>query len=471
MRLLHVEDDIDWFNRSVLPELSRICSHVDHASDYESAVQKLSSDIYDYVIVDQSIPMNDEVGDADVANGIRFADKVKTSFPGTPILILTGQSQEEVIERYIEDQEQGIFWDGEPRGLIKSRSKSRLVKALELIEHAANELNLLDQIELDINGNLQLDLYQKRVVRLFAKSNNAVAAMVKSLSGGLSASTVLQITLMDHNHHNCQFALAKIDCIEAVDQDVFNFKNQINKLPVASFPNLLGKYKVGCGKTQGAFYQFASEYKSDYFAALKNDESRALEVLKNIKSIFNSWEQAKAPSHGTLRDIRAILCSDHKFSLVRKLLPEYSYDELENKLIRYNESVQHGDLHGKNILLPENGDNPIIIDYGDVRLAPSVLDVVTLELSPYFHPDMAGSFRRDREYFLNWFDEQKCVDNSPFPRVAKFLKDMKKERAFMNNCYVAVTYGYALRQLSYPDTDHEIAFALIEASKNYFENQ
>ncbi|MEZ8405882.1 phosphotransferase [Vibrio splendidus] len=471
MRLLHVEDDTDWFNRSVLPELSRICSHVDHASDFASAEQKLKSAIYDYVIVDQSIPLNDEIGEADVSNGIRFADMVKMSFPGTPILILTGQSQEEVIERYIEDQEQGIFWDGKPRGLIKSRSKSRLVKALELIEHAADELNLLDQIELDIVDNLQLNLYQKRVVRLFAKSHDAVAATVKSLSGGLSDSTVLQITLMDHNHRNCQFALAKIDSIEAVEQDVFNFRNQINKLPVASFPYLLGKYQVGCGKTQGAFYQFASDYKSDYFEALKHDESRALEVLKKIRAIFNSWEQARAPSNGTLRDIRAILCSDHKFTLVRELLPEYNYDELENKRIHYNESVQHGDLHGKNILLPENGDNPIIIDYGDVRLAPSVLDVVTLELSPYFHPDMAGFFQKDREYFLDWFDEQKRVDNSPFPDVAKFLKDLKKERAFMNNCYVAVVYGYSLRQLSYPDTDHEIALALIEASKNYFENQ
>ncbi|HDV5439719.1 phosphotransferase [Vibrio vulnificus] len=471
MRLLHVEDDVDWFNRSVLPELIKICSRVDHASDFASAEQKLNSTIYDYVVVDQSIPLNNQIGEADVSNGIRFADMVKTSFPGTPILILTGQSQEEVIEKYIEDQEPGIFWDGQPRGLIKSRSKSRLVNALALIEHAANELSLLEQIELNIVDNLQLDLYQKRVVRLFAKSNNAVAAMVKSLSGGLSNSTVLQITLMDHNHNNCQFALAKIDNIEAVEQDVFNFRNQINKLPVASFPNLLGKYQVGCGKKQGAFYQFASDYSIDYFEVLKNDELRALEVLKKIRSIFNSWEQARAPSSGTLRDIRQVLCSDNKFSLVRKLLPEYNYDELEKKLIRYNESVQHGDLHGKNILLPESGDNPIIIDYGDVKLAPSVLDVVTLELSPYFHPDMAGSFQRDREYFLDWFDEKKCVDNSPFPQVAKFLKEMKKERAFMNNCYVAVAYGYALRQLSYQDTSHEIALALIEASINYFENQ
>lgn len=471
MRLLHVEDDIDWFNRSVLPELSRICSHVDHASNFASAEQKLKSTIYDYVIVDQSIPLNDEIGEADVSNGIRFADLVKTSFPGTPILILTGQSQEEVIERYIEDQEQGIFWDGQPRGLIKSRSKSRLVKALELIEHAADELKLLDQIELAIVDNLQLDLYQKRVIRLFAKSNDAVAAKVRSLSGGLSDSTVLQITLMDHNHHDFQFALAKIDSMEAVEQDVFNFRNQVNRLPVASFPNLLGKYQVGCGKNQGAFYQFASDYSSDYFEALKNDESRALEVLKKIRAIFNSWEQARAPSKAKLGDIRAMLCSDHKFTLVRHLLPEHNYDALENKLIHYNESVQHGDLHGKNILLPENGDNPIIIDYGDVRLAPSILDVVTLELSPYFHPDIAGSFKLDTDYFLNWFDEKMRVDSSPYPLIAELLISMKRERAFMNNCYVTVVYGYALRQLSYPDTNHQIAISLIEASLNYFENQ
>lgn len=463
MIVLHVEDDINWFQRTVLPELETFCETIHHASNYENAVSLLGEDEFDYIIIDQAIPLNDTSGVADTANGIMFADYVRLCSPGTPILILTGQGQDDVVEKYVEDQEQIIFWDGKPRGLVKSRAKRKLVQALELIRSAKSELEGIENIELELDEDLKLSKYHKRVIRIFSKHHNAVGAKVKALSGGLSSSKVLRITLLDEQGNECHFALAKIDETKPVEQDANNFNTHIKKLPVGSFPSILGLYSAGCGNIKGVFYQFASEYDSDYFDILLEDQDRALLVLKKVIPLFEIWEQAKSSKLCKIKDIRSLLCTDKKFTLVKEKFEYGKLDIFESKNVHLNESIQHADLHGKNILVSEVSA-PIVIDYGDVALAPSVLDIVTLELSPFFHPSTSDKFEYSMELFTNWFNYELYIANSPFPAISRYLREVKINRAFLNQDYIATVYAYAVRQLSYEDTNHEVARILVDAA-------
>ncbi|WP_219906566.1 phosphotransferase [Photobacterium phosphoreum] len=468
MKVLHVEDDLDWFERTILPELNVYCSSVDHETHYAGAIEKLSSNDYDYIIVDQSIPLDSSGSTPDITNGIRFADYVKKVSPGTPLLILTGQDRDEITEKYVEDQEQVVFWDGIPRGLVKVRAKSRLLAALQLIEMAAKELVAIDEIELDIPDNIELTKLQKRVIRIFAKHKEAIGAKIDILGGGLSSSAVLRVTLINSANQCFQYALAKIDKQSEVEKDASNYTNHINKLPVGCFPTLLGRYFAGCADVQGVFYQFANDYSVDYFSILRSNEADALNVLEKLIKILDSWEQAIIPNNRPLKEIRALLCSDDKFQKVKELLTDIDLDKLENKMIQVSQTVQHGDLHGKNILLTPIEKQPILIDYGDVKLAPSVLDIVTLELSPFFHSETAEYFKKDSVYFLKWFDDEFYINNSPFPSVACFLRKEKSKRAVLNNGYIATVYAYAIRQLTYKDTDHEAATSLVRAAVHKF---
>ncbi|WP_202925458.1 hypothetical protein [Piscirickettsia salmonis] len=98
---------------------------------------------------------------------------------------------------------------------------------------------------------------------------------------------------------------------------------------------------------------------------------------------------------------------------------------------------------------------PIIIDYGDVKKAPSALDSVTLELSPFFHPSIRNINDVSLDIAENWFDDDVYFNLSMFPQSSAFLRQWGKENAFMNRDYVTVVYTYAIRQLTYKDSSRK----------------
>lgn len=467
MKVLHVEDDKNWFERTILPELIEICTEVDYASNFESAKLLLDQNFYEYIILDQSIPLNSEQSVADISFGISLADYIRKKSPGTPILFLTGQSDEDAIEKYVEDQEQVVFWDGEYRGLVKSRSKRRLVKVFDLITSAKKCFDEVEAIELELVNGLELSYLQKRVIRLFAKQKKAFGAEVTAMGGGYSSSKVLKITLIDEQGNQCLYALAKIDKHQKVDLDFKNFDQYISKLPVGCFPSVLGKYFAGCGDIKGVFYQFANNFRQDYFELLRIDHDSTVLVLNKVLDILQSWENTRQVMTCSIKDIRQKIFPDSKFESINSYYSLEDLEGFENTAVRAKFSIQHSDLHGKNILISENL-TPILIDYGDISFAPSVLDIVTLELSPFFHKDMASQYEVQLTYFENWFNDELYIKNSPFPKIAHYLREAKKARTILNRDYAATVYAFALRQLSYEDTNHDIAQKLIQTSITKF---
>jgi len=466
MNLLYVEDDVNWYRHTVEPELKKISNNILHAINYEHAIELLSTHNFDYVITDQSIPLNSFLTKDDIKYGLQLISHIREHYPSLPILILTGQSSETAVEKFVEDQPLVFFWDGTNKGLTKSRPKDRLRDSLAIITSAKDQLIEIDSIVLDLLDDLELNLFQKRVVRLFLKHKNAAGAEVEALTGGYSSAKVLKVKLLDESGHPFLYALGKIDTHPNVDQDQSNYLNHITKLPVGCFPILLGTYFAGCGNFKGVFYQFASNHCSDYFKLLKNNRENALTVIQKSLSLLSSWVQTPKVENISIRSIRQKICSDSKLELVKEKIG-IDLDTIENKVIRSKWATQHSDLHGKNILVSEDL-NPIFIDFGDIAYAPAVLDIVTLELSPYFHSDCSHYFVKDLEFFENWFNDSYHLTNSPFPEISVHLRELKKTQCFMTYDYAAVVYGYALRQLTYTDTNHEIAKKLIESAINKF---
>lgn len=467
MNILHVEDEADWFERIVRPALNDIgAKKVFHAISYNSALATIKSQNIDYVILDLAIPIDDETHTPDISNGLNLASYIRVNYPGTPLLILTGQQTEEAVEQFVEDEDVTIFWDGKARSLVKVRPKRSLDKVMDLLQIAIEELVAIDSIEIDARG-CNLDLLEERVIKLFCKHNDAIAAKVQSLDDGLSSSKVLRVNLMSDLGQEFHWALAKIDSKKDIDIEDSNFNLYINKLPVGSFPNLLNQYSAGCADKKGVFYQFATKYSSDYFKVLLENEDIAIQVLKRMRIILDTWFKNKQVKQVKVSDIRRLLCSDLKYSNLCSSIEGFNCDEFEFKKLSINSSIQHGDLHGKNILVSEEY-TPIVIDYGDIKITTSVLDVVTLELSPYFHPAVAQKFKPSIELFENWFDEDKHLQLSLFPNVSKCLMEWRNNNSFMPREYTVTVYAYAVRQLTYPNTNKKFAHALIKSAISAF---
>ena len=437
--------------------------------NYNEALGILNQEFIDYLIIDLAIPISRESPTPDITNGISLATYVRENFAGTPILILTGQSTEEAVESFVENLPVTTFWDGKPHHIVKVKKKKNLDTVIETISSAITELNSINAIELNLKG-CELDLYERRSVQLFAKHNDAVGAEINAISEGLSSAKVLRITLINSSGLPFHHALAKIDSHENVDVEDVNFRSHISKLPVGSFPILLDSYYAGCGSRKGIFYQFAGDYKSDYFNLLVVNQEDTVEVLGRLKTILSCWSRNRQLKQFSVKEIRRKLCSDIKFEALQHELSSIVGLDInafeENKISSYA-CIQHCDLHGKNTLISDD-KHPIVIDYGDVNEQSSDIDIVTLELSQYFHPSIRDSFSPPIELFENWFDDKCYLENSPTPEVSRFLRDWKSEVSFMKRQYIISVYSYAVRQLTYNETNKDYAKALIKAAISNF---
>jgi len=462
LNVLQIEDDTDWFDRTVRPLLIQVgVKNIYHEKDYENAIKCLYKHDIDYIVLDLAIPLNSETPVPDISNGLQFASHVRERFPGTPILILTGQQTEEAVSQFVEDQELTTFWDGKRKSLVKVKPKRLVGNAIELLAEAARELNAIDTIEI-AESDCNLNLFDKRIIRIFCKSHEAIGAKVKSLNGGHSSAKVLQVELVNSLGNPFPWtSLLKIDEKIKIDNECNNFHNHVNKLPVGSFPNIISEYLAGCAGRKGVCYQFATNYDSNYFSHLLHSEENTLTILDRLKSILNYWSLNKQTKQTTIREIRRTICPDHKFENLLEVRSRFNLDEFENKILNANFCIQHADLHGLNILVSREL-LPVLIDYGDIKNTTSLLDIVTLELSQYFHPSLKDVQSVDITLFENWFNNIKFFELHKSPKVAQFLREWKSENALFEREYIATVYSYAIRQLTYEGTNKEIALKLIE---------
>lgn len=464
MNILQIEDEVDWFTGTCEPLLRDIgANSIHHAENYNDAIICLNDRHIDYVVLDLAIPLDNENPVPDVSNGLNLAAFIRTNYSGTPILILTGQQTEEAVEQFVEDQDITTFWDGKRKSLVKVRPKRRVKEAISLLADAVQELEAIDAIDVQSNGNI-LDDLDERVIKLFCKENNAIAARVNSLNEGLSSAKVLQVSLINNSGQDIPWtALVKVDTKEKIDVESTNFNSYVNKLPVASYPNMLNEYAAGCGNKKGICYRFATSFNSNYFNHLAQNEDSTLTILEKIRPILDVWNNDKQVKQVSIAEIRRLLCSDVKFDKLMAIRQDLKLDEFERKVINANFCIQHSDLHGHNILVSEEL-TPILIDYGDIQEAPSILDIVTLELSQYFHPSTRENQKPPLELFENWFDESQFLNLIDFSRVAKFLRMWKADNSFMERDYIATIYAYAVRQLTFDGTNKEMATKLIESA-------
>ncbi|MBK0093337.1 MULTISPECIES: hypothetical protein [Erwiniaceae] len=474
MNLLHLEDDVSWFERSVKPHYEKITGLAfQHAKNTESAQLILSQSGIDYVVLDLSVPVNDN-GDSNMSHGLSFAMFVRNNYPGTPIIILTGQSTQKAAQRFEEQNTFAVHWDGESKNLVKLRRKSDLNHVIKLLKYETECLRVLDQIELDYDASvLQLSRFQKRVIRLFSFSNNAIAATVHPLTGGLSSAKVLKVGLLNATGKIIHLALAKVDNFNKADNEKNNYTSHITKLSVGCFPTFINEYSAGCGSVKGVFFQFADKYKENYFDSFIKGDDSSFETISLIKSLFSYWKDNTELKNLSIGEVRKIVCNDEKFiNKAFKYLNEYedSIKELELKYVNVNFCIQHVDLHGLNILLVEDKRSlPLIIDYGDVQKAPAAYDIVTLELSPYFHPYIVEKLKLDLAPLDAWFNDSVAPTLGRNPETSRFLRAWARENAYLKQDYAACVYAYAVKQLTYDDTDKRAALALIQGVLRVFD--
>lgn len=469
MRILYVEDDEEQFG-FVTKRLAKDGENsVLLAVTNKQAKELVASNPVDYVVLDLAIPLEAPEGDPSIDHGIELALFLRKNYPGTPILVLTGQSSEPATQALEDDDTFAVFWNGARKPLFKIRKKRQLDDALRVVEEAAQLLNRLDALELSLQDDeaRNLSVEEKRIVRLFALKNNAVLASVSQLSGGLSGARVLRVRLLNGTGEEFQHAVAKIDTFESIGIESENYDRHVQQLDVGSFPTSLGEFFTGCGPKKGVFFQLASNFDKTLFEFSQDSDVAAADTLAKLRIRLRNWHRNFSAKRMTIRDVRRTQLCDEKFGLLSDLLEGLDIETFEDKSVQIRWATQHGDMHGANILVSDVGD-AVVIDYGDIGEGICSLDPTVLELSFYFHPNARDQFAANDNIAKSWFSDR-IYDNVLLPLSTKALRDWGVDNQFSGNEFVAVTYAYCVRQLSYDGTDKAFAIALIREAMSVIE--
>ncbi|RUO71639.1 response regulator [Idiomarina ramblicola] len=472
-KVLVIEDENEVFEH-VEGQFRDRCERVEieHASSRDEAINILKdeSSFFDYITLDLKIPVSRTSPVKEPNHGLAVLGEIVRHSPGTPVLILTGTSTVEMIQGFLQQSRQADVWGtGREMGNLGHLTKSKLIELGGIIEQVYTDFSSLINIELSTDG-LELPVQDDRLLRIFVNKHHGCLGNVSKIGGGLSNARVYALTIKNDAGVVVHNAVCKCGPRNDIQEDVSNYRSFINRLLPEATPRLLGSQDFGAGSTSGVLYGLAEKFNDSFFSiAYKNELNDS--IKQSIRNMLRKWHDNHTQERKEIRQIRQYLLNDETAErLIREFDIKYA-NEFEKESVHYKESCIHGDFHGENILIDNKNNAATLIDYGDVKVGPMLLDPITLECSFLFHPSSTKTLNwSDVDPENRWTDIESYCAECPVLDSVKFCREWMHQLKIGNREVAACLYSYSLRQLKYPNTNKKIALSLIKAAFKVFED-
>lgn len=465
MRVLLVEDE-EAMIQTLRGQLETVCdADVTVARSRDSALSVLNADHhFDLVVCDLRIPTQD--GSLDVAeeHGLRVHEEVVSMHPGTFSRFLSGfVNLDNVGRRLSQGATEDVFATGKQWPLVEQHRKSELPAFLEWAKELSSALADLEQVEIDLSPDVAIDDYQLRTLRIYARQLSG-SRIVASALGGLSGARVLRIEIFDDTNSSQGLVVAKVDLLDKVKDEVHRYRRfVVSRQGIGSFAPLAGQVLHGCGRFGAALYSLAANGYTNLFQRVQAGDLAGRDAVMRLADFHENWKGDVRESSQSVGALRSVNIADEVFQPWQTRLNAQRTAQVESLSVTLGDSIQHGDLHGLNVLVAADG-SPLTIDYGDLGKHPEALDPVTLELSFLFHADRPdlGNWP-SLEHASQWFDLEAYAQASPIADVVQACREWAL--AVVNpQQLAAVVYAHAARQLKYDDTDKDLAIEIAKAA-------
>jgi CheY-like chemotaxis protein len=470
MRVLVVEDDQDFVDE-LRVTLARLPGppEVNIARSRDAAHALLDSNFFDLLILDLKIPTVDNALDADAAHGRAVFGRVLQAAPGTPIFVLTGSPSEDFIPELLERKRQIDIWgEGKEVGTVNFLKKSKFSDLAEKLRPLAEAVRGLSEVELN-RGNAQLTIEHDRLIRIFTRRAKGTRCVASLIGGGLSAAKVMRLKVTDSAGARLHDAVAKLGPLQDVRDESERYKTHISRLANTATPRWLQTLEFGAKAHAAVFYGLEPGFDHSGFDVCCGDAAFALAVPGNIREATERWHRDVGETRKSIREIRRRLLSDEDWIRVTTQNSILWIQDFENREIQTRWCSVHGDLHGRNVLVSENGE-VVLIDYGDVGEGPASLDPITLEFSLLFHPDgpLRGKGWPTHGQAANWGNLDEYLKACPAADFIRGCRSWAHDVAAGDREIAASAYSYLIRQLKYADTDKNLVLDLLDAVHNWY---
>jgi CheY-like chemotaxis protein len=472
MQILVVEDNQDFLvdlvqALCVLPGVPEIKVAVSR----DTALEMVEQGFFDLIVLDLTIPTIDGALDATIEHGNAVFAKSQEIAPGTPIFILTGSSADEIFSSLLERKETVDIWGEQTRrGTIDFLPKRLFDELRAKISPVAAAVQALSDVEIKKAGKpFQLNIAEDRLVRSFTRRRGGTRCVLAELSGGLSDTRVFRATVFDQAGSTRINAVAKMGSHAAIQAEALRYDREMSRLSSNATPRRLETAEFGGKNMAVVFYGLAGGYGRSLFQVAIEAPAMVANIITQIEDLTAPWRDRVPESRSPIARIRRRVLDDTKF---RELAATFSLDwvaEFERRDVQTRQCTIHGDLHGGNVLVNENG-GATLIDYGDVGEGAAPLDPITLELSYFFHPD--GPLRESQwptpAQARMWGTED-YLNECPMPEISRGCKRWADAVCAGHREIAAVAYAYLVRQLKYAETDKERVLNLLTGARAFFD--
>lgn len=473
VHLLFVEDDDDFIDvlRSFVENLPGKVK-INLARSRNEAFEQLSADFLDLVILDLKIPTVSGTLDADPTHGFAVFNRIRSVAPGTPIFVLTGSPAEDFIPELLNNTQNIDIWsEGKEIANIQFQKKYKINECFDVLRDIAKAIENLSEIELD-RGEMNLKIAEDRLIRIFTKKFEGARCVASCLGIGLSGARVVRLRITDEQGVLKHDAVAKIAELGDVRREAECYDQFIVQLDPVVTPRKLAKLEFGAHRLAGVFYGLAAGFEKNTFEFITNFPERANEIIKNIEGATERWVEAVPETKRTIKEYRQRLLKDEAFEDVVRRYSLCWVEDFEERSIQTRWSCIHGDLHGGNVLVSDQG-SVVLIDYNDIGYGPASLDPIALELSVLFHPS-AAHLRKDWpsiDQAKVWGNLEEYLVNCPITTFINECRQWTYRIAAGQREIAASAYSYLVRQLRYGDTDKKLVLTLLKGIRRLYNEE
>lgn len=470
MRLLIVEDDEPFLAEleTHLKDIEGLSFDIAHSRD--TAIDRVRNDFYDAIVLDLTLPTRDRAGDLSIEHGQAVFGEIKDCCPGTPIVMLTGSASEAIHEQSLAAKQDIDLWgDGKKVATVTLMRKTRVLEFLELIKDYAHRISETDGIEIITQGfDLGLTQEDRRVLRALGRRYSASGIRLAPTDGGLSASRVLKMQIVNKQGRDDLRAIAKLGTDESVEEEVGRRRN-LDLLKQGVYAPFLDSLQGGARGHAATLYRHAEGFDENFFQVLRRSDAEAAAIVPRIRDAVGPWLAAVHLSECTVGDVRRRYLDDERAQELATSFSLPNVQPLERRQIKVKLACAHGDLHGGNVLIGAGGQ-PSLIDYGDVGEACASTDPITLELCIFSHP-AAASLRAQwtPDFSAPWERPIPYSAGSPFSAFIQATRAWANAVAFGDQEIYANAYAYCFKQLKYDETDKDFFLRAIAEMRRYLE--
>lgn len=469
-KVLVVEDDDDFVAEiSAMIQEASSTAQVIVARGRQRACELLATDFFDFAILDLNIPTQEDALDTAPEHGRYVFHYARSVSPGTKLFVLTSSPSEDFIADLLQQKHDADIWsEGSAIATVEFLRKLDIEQAPAKIHKMLGAVEALSDVELKVNG-VNLQTGQDRLIRIVAKRFNAVRCVVSPIGSGKSGAIPLRLQLVGADGRPIQQIVGKLASHEKVRDENARHDQYVVLLDGASTPRKVHMHEFGAGATAGLFYQLADGYSASMFAMMAENDGNAAIAVSAASMLTARWSMGDAEVRMSIADIRRCWVKDAKAT---DLVERYDLGwatAFESKVISTRWRCIHGDLHGENILVSEDG-RAVMIDFGDVAHSAAAYDPVTLELSAVLQENaMQSSDWPTIAQCKVWNDIDSYLENSPIPEFIRACRNWASDSAAGPREIAAAAYCYLLRQLKYPDTDKDRIIALMDGARAMFD--